>query len=118
MPDSVAVIGCGPGGLFFCHALETKRREMLARGESVDTLPQVTAFERASSPGGVWRSERSFASSSSIAEEKKDAGLVDASNNTQMVTFEEWKHARLENLCDGYIALVSHSRNQLSSQLV
>lgn len=117
MPDSVAVIGCGPGGLFFCHALETKRRQMVARGESVENLPQVTAFERASSPGGVWRSERSFTSSSSIAEEKKDSGLIEATNNTQMVIFGRWKHEYRENLCHCF-EIVSHSHNLLSFLLL
>ena len=84
MPDSVAVIGCGPGGMFFCHALETKRREMIARGESVANLPHVTVFERAASPGGVWRSQRSF-SSSDPAEEKKEADPREPHGNTQMV---------------------------------
>ena len=97
MPDSVVVIGCGPGGLFFCHALETKRREMLARGESVENLPNVTVFERASSPGGVWRSERTFGSSPSIAEEKKDCGAVEADHNTQMVSIPIWKQSSREN---------------------
>jgi hypothetical protein len=70
MPDSVAVIGCGPGGMFFCHALETKRKELLDRGELIDHLPRVTVFERASGPGGVWRSDRNAVFD--LREEKKE----------------------------------------------
>jgi hypothetical protein len=93
MPESVAVIGCGPGGMFFCHAMEAKRRELEGNPEALATLPQVTAFERASGPGGVWRSERNNHSTDDtavgggIAEEKKEAEVVTESNhNTQMVS--------------------------------
>jgi cation diffusion facilitator CzcD-associated flavoprotein CzcO len=98
MPDSVVVIGCGPGGMFFCHALETKRREMIARGESVANLPHVTVFERAGSPGGVWRSQRSF-SSSDPAEEKKEADPREPQGNTQMVRSMEAQHCCVLQLC-------------------
>lgn len=62
LPIKVAVIGGGPGGMFFCHALETYRRELVQKNEkeALEQLPQVMCFERASGPGGVWRSERSF----------------------------------------------------------
>lgn len=87
--DSVAVIGCGPGGMFFCHALETKRREMIARGESVVHLPHVTVFERASGPGGVWRSQRRSVSSSDppavAKEDKQGPDPREPQDNTQMV---------------------------------
>lgn len=48
--------------MFFCHALETYRQELMKRGDSegVALLPKVTCFERAPCAGGVWRSERSF----------------------------------------------------------
>jgi cation diffusion facilitator CzcD-associated flavoprotein CzcO len=86
MPDAVAVIGCGPGGMFLCHALERKRQELLDSGESFDHLPDVTVFERASSPGGVWRSES--INLSDIREEKKEAEFdySNARTGTQMVT--------------------------------
>lgn len=62
-PPKVAVIGGGPGGMFFCHALETRRRELKENGDkaALASLPIVTCFERASGPGGVWRAERTFA---------------------------------------------------------
>jgi protoporphyrinogen oxidase len=89
MPESIVVIGCGPAGMFFCHAMETMRREMLERGESIDNLPSVTVFERDASPGGVWRSERNQDQqrneNQSIAEEKKIADIVEPIHNTQMV---------------------------------
>jgi len=60
----ILVIGCGPAGMSFCHAIETKRQERTAsspEGEddfSSVLLPKVTCMERASGPGGVWRSTR------------------------------------------------------------
>mmetsp|Transcript_31103 Transcript_31103/g.47193 ORF Transcript_31103/g.47193 Transcript_31103/m.47193 type:complete len:636 (+) Transcript_31103:60-1967(+) len=58
-PPTVAVIGCGPGGMFFLHAIEMRRREMEEKGdlEGLASLPIVTCFERASVPGGVWRAK-------------------------------------------------------------
>jgi hypothetical protein len=53
----VAIIGFGPGGMSFCHALETKRRELETNGDwgAIAKLPVVCAFERASTHGGLWR---------------------------------------------------------------
>lgn len=53
----VLVIGFGPSGMFFCHALETRRRELEQLGdmEGLSRLPRVTVIERASTHGGVWR---------------------------------------------------------------
>jgi cation diffusion facilitator CzcD-associated flavoprotein CzcO len=48
-PITIAVIGGGPSGLFFCHAIGKIARD--AKGRAVS----VTCFERSSSPGGVWR---------------------------------------------------------------
>eukprot|EP00928_Gymnodinium_smaydae_P096098 TRINITY_DN8416_c0_g4_i1.p1 TRINITY_DN8416_c0_g4~~TRINITY_DN8416_c0_g4_i1.p1 ORF type:complete len:597 (+),score=75.46 TRINITY_DN8416_c0_g4_i1:91-1881(+) len=69
-PPAIAVIGAGPGGMFFCHALETRRRELEAAGDedALRALPVVTCFDRAAGPGGVWRSERQFTSPSSGGE--------------------------------------------------
>jgi len=47
-PLSIAVIGAGPSGLFFCHAIEYMMKQT---GRAVS----VTCFERSSQPGGVWR---------------------------------------------------------------
>jgi cation diffusion facilitator CzcD-associated flavoprotein CzcO len=71
-PLTVAVIGAGPAGMFFCHALETYRRELEQKGDeaALAHLPVVTCFERAPAPGGVWRSERTFAE-----EETNDDGV-------------------------------------------
>jgi len=54
-------IGCGPAGMFFLHALATKRKKLEEAGdvEALMNLPFVTVFEKLSSPGGVWRSDRS-----------------------------------------------------------
>lgn len=53
----VAVIGCGPGGMFFLHALATKRQKLIEKGnvEALNAFPQVTVFEKTNAAGGVWR---------------------------------------------------------------
>ena len=64
--QSIVVIGCGPGGMFFCNAMEHKRRQL----DGIDShLPTITCFERADSPGGVWRSQRTYCDDNE--EEKK-----------------------------------------------
>ena len=74
-PPTVAIIGAGPGGMFFCHALETMKRKLQQQGnkeEALACLPIVTCFERASGPGGVWRPSRTFGSAvMDNTEEKK-----------------------------------------------
>ena len=56
----VAIIGCGPSGMFFLHALAHRRKRLEAEGdvEAMAMLPDVTCFERSSTPGGVWKSDR------------------------------------------------------------
>lgn len=50
-PLDVCLIGCGPAGMMFLHALsERKKKE-----DPKYPLPNVTCFERASSAGGLWR---------------------------------------------------------------
>ena len=56
--ESIAVIGGGPGAMFFCHALESQRKELLEKGQDVSGFPVVRCFERAPGPGGVWRNDR------------------------------------------------------------
>jgi len=68
---TILVIGCGPGGMSFCHAMETKKQEMMSAGEDISVLPTVTAMERSPGPGGVWRSSRTNGANNG-AEEKKD----------------------------------------------
>ncbi|KAL3799286.1 hypothetical protein HJC23_013011 [Cyclotella cryptica] len=66
-PPSIALIGCGPAGMFFLHALSTRRRQLLQRHQhdndslqrALAGLPVVTCFESSTSPGGVWKSDRS-----------------------------------------------------------
>eukprot|EP00978_Attheya_sp_CCMP212_P010522 scaffold25543_cov55-Attheya_sp.AAC.2 len=57
---TVCVLGCGPGGMFFLHALATRRAKLLEEGDlaAAAALPVVTCYERTSSPGGVWRSSK------------------------------------------------------------
>lgn len=60
MTCTVAVIGCGPGGMFFQHAIAHRRKKLQEEGNmaAIASLPQVTIFERSSSPGGVWKANR------------------------------------------------------------
>lgn len=60
---SVAVIGGGPGGLSFCHAIERQARQQRDGGgieisPPSTTTPRVSVrcFERSTGPGGVWKS--------------------------------------------------------------
>jgi len=78
----VCVIGGGPGGMFFCHALETYRQELMAKNDkdALAALPQATCFERAPGPGGVWRSERSFATAPTTDEKKEPDTSVETTN--------------------------------------
>ena len=91
---TVAVIGGGPGAMFFCHSIETQKKELESKGGDTSTFPIIKAFERAEGPGGVWRSDRSHddnneygdrgdhdtvlyhhhLENTNIAEEKKDDG--------------------------------------------
>ena len=59
-PPSVALIGCGPSGMLFLHALAARRAKLEREGnaEAIAALPVVTCFERAPGPGGVWRADR------------------------------------------------------------
>jgi len=72
--DSVAIIGCGPGGLSFLHALATRRKKLQEEGdiEALQKLPNVTCFEMNSSPGGVWRSNDSIEQSGSTSSSDKN----------------------------------------------
>ncbi len=87
-PPTVAVIGCGPGGMFFCHALESRRQSLLHSDPSsplLSTLPLVTCFERGASPGGVWRAKRqnyeNDPTDDDVAAHRKDSSSVDALTN-------------------------------------
>jgi Flavin-binding monooxygenase-like len=57
----VAVIGGGPGGMFFCHAIESRRRLLIEAGDAAAAklLPLVTCFEKSSAAGGVWKAATS-----------------------------------------------------------
>eukprot|EP00547_Thalassionema_nitzschioides_P013990 CAMPEP_0194236738 /NCGR_PEP_ID=MMETSP0158-20130606/3929_1 /TAXON_ID=33649 /ORGANISM="Thalassionema nitzschioides, Strain L26-B" /LENGTH=657 /DNA_ID=CAMNT_0038970575 /DNA_START=23 /DNA_END=1996 /DNA_ORIENTATION=- len=55
-PPTVAIIGCGPGGMSFLHALALRRKALEGDEEGLAKLPIVTVYERASEAGGVWRS--------------------------------------------------------------
>jgi Flavin-binding monooxygenase-like len=75
LAQSIVVIGCGPGGMFFCNAMEHRKRHLA--GDDAQ-LPTITCYERASGPGGVWRSERSFCYDAAAEEEKKHPDVAEA----------------------------------------
>lgn len=54
---TVVVIGCGPGGLFFLHALASKRKKYMEEGdtEALKAMPDVTVYEKNAVAGGNWR---------------------------------------------------------------
>ena len=64
-PLRVAVIGAGPSGLFFCHAVEKNlQQRRMNEGNNVRVIEgsnnrnvEVTAFERSSHPGGLWQNK-------------------------------------------------------------
>jgi len=60
-PQRVCVIGSGPGGMYFLHALATKMKKLEEEHDisGLESLPHVTTYERASTPGGVWRNHGS-----------------------------------------------------------
>jgi len=66
---SVAIIGCGPSGIAFLHAINLKRKEMEEKGDldGLSKLPIATCFERASEPGGVWKANRDHSPSGNEA---------------------------------------------------
>lgn len=49
-PLDVALIGCGPAGMCLLHTLAKRKQDPKAK-----RLPNITCYERASSPGGLWR---------------------------------------------------------------
>merc|ERR1719162_2083487 len=57
---TVAIIGCGPSGISFLHAINLRRKKMEEKGDfaGLSKLPVATCFERASEPGGVWKANR------------------------------------------------------------
>jgi len=86
---SVCVIGSGPGGMFFCYHMDQKLKEgrdddaighsSSSRTGTMDMMNlrtrknvNIQCFERASSPGGVWRKADSNDTSSSDAVEMYD----------------------------------------------
>jgi len=57
---TVAIIGCGPSGIAFLHAINLRRKKMEQAGDFVglSKLPIATCFEISSDPGGVWKAQR------------------------------------------------------------
>mgnify|MGYP003339596390 CR=1 FL=1 len=87
-PPTIAVIGGGPAAMFYCHALETQKKELIAKGEDVSGFPTtVRCFERSFGAGGVWRSDRAHGAETgtfgagigaeTIVEEKKEEEMFE-----------------------------------------
>jgi len=89
---TVAIIGCGPGGMSFLHALAMRRKTLEDNGdlEALLRLPVVTCFERSSSPGGVWRS-------SDVSEESSSNGTTESTSKSSTNMYEGlWINANKE----------------------
>jgi hypothetical protein len=58
--ETVVVIGCGPSSLFFQKSLAMRPQQLEQEGNAsaIASLPNVTIFERSSSPEGVWRAKK------------------------------------------------------------
>lgn len=87
---TVALIGCGPAGMFFLHALATKRRDLerkllqrdddaarAAARDKLASLPLVTCYEKSDRPGGIWRSSPSSSLGGHGKEEEEANGRTD-----------------------------------------
>lgn len=48
-PLEVALVGCGPAGMMFLHALNQRKKQ------GAENLPNVTCYELHASAGGVWK---------------------------------------------------------------
>jgi len=48
-PLDVALVGCGPAGMMFLHALNQRKKQ------GAENLPNVTCYELHASAGGVWK---------------------------------------------------------------
>lgn len=86
-PPTIAVIGCGPSGMSFLHALEVRRQqyENQKNTKGLDKLPLVTVYERNALPGGVWRSSKN-----NDSEEEDDIQLkIKVSDDPVTVSFDE-----------------------------
>ena len=73
-PLKVAVIGGGPGAMFFCHAYNKQRRQREETGKPFQEL-QITCFENKSSPGGVGRSSSSASPSTDDGSTSEDTRI-------------------------------------------
>jgi cation diffusion facilitator CzcD-associated flavoprotein CzcO len=61
---SVCLVGCGPAGMSLLHALAVKKAKADPGSDEAKRLPNVTCYERAPNPGGLWRD---------ISEEERNA---------------------------------------------
>jgi cation diffusion facilitator CzcD-associated flavoprotein CzcO len=92
-PPTVGVIGCGPGGMSFLHAIATRRRKLEEDGdeEGLSKLPIISVFERSSTAGGVWKSSKDDSpgalTSSSIF--PQDVKITDEDGTKDVVTTKE-----------------------------
>jgi len=75
---TVAIIGCGPSGISIIHAINYRRKKMEDEGDlnGLSKLPIATCFDRASGPGGVWRSQRSHSLSGDETDDTRVEGTT------------------------------------------
>lgn len=85
-PLNVAVIGGGPSGLFFCHAMEHMMKQT---GRNI----VVTCFEKSSQPGGIWRAaEHSNTNNAETTQMYDKLWTNGASHNTEFFDYTYDEH--------------------------
>ena len=96
--NTICVIGGGPGALFFCHALETQKQALIHTRcggsyaqfcQRYPAWPSVTCYERASGPGGVWRSDRSHEHADPHKEHERNSNSNSVTNDPSSDTSME-----------------------------
>lgn len=96
-PLTIAVIGGGPSGLFFCHAIESyvRKQEQEQQQHQKQHRPiKVVCFEKSSQPGGVWRAAADSASDSdpstgSNTDSSKSNNSNNNSNSNNTITLNK-----------------------------
>jgi thioredoxin reductase len=85
-PLSVAVIGGGPSGLFFCHAMEHMMKQT---GRKIT----VRCFEKSSQPGGIWRAAETSSTNNAETTQMYDKLWTNgASHNTEFFDYTYDEH--------------------------
>eukprot|EP00934_Nitzschia_sp_Nitz4_P006274 Nitzschia sp. Nitz4//scaffold67_size101165//49307//51220//NITZ4_004528-RA/size101165-processed-gene-0.39-mRNA-1//1//CDS//3329556471//6264//frame0 len=91
-PVRVAVLGGGAAGMFFCHAVEKLRKQ----GAPIPLA--VTCFEKASTPGGIWKSEEASTADARLFDLAADNVPLSAKAGSTRIYDELWTNGPSHNL--------------------